>query len=138
MPKSKSRGRAPPRRRCTGSPTLLQETLRQIDLLTEARRARIVKAAGTVPGLLWFVLVAGAVVTVGFTFFFGNENLRAQTLMTGGLTMLVCSGLFVIAAIDQPFAGAVKVGPEALVEVLGELGGVRLPHGGPAPAAAIR
>jgi hypothetical protein len=107
---------------------LLEETLRQLNTLTEARRARVVKASGTVPGVLWLVLLGGAVITVGFTFFFGNENLRAQSMMTGGLTVLIFSGLLVIVAIDQPFAGAVKVHPEPLIVVLEDLGGVQLPR----------
>jgi Protein of unknown function (DUF4239) len=49
---------------------LLSEILRQLDLVTQARRARLNAAAGIVPGVLWFVLFLGAVVTVGFTFFF--------------------------------------------------------------------
>jgi hypothetical protein len=106
---------------------LMQETLRQLDGLTEARRARVVKAAITVPGVLWLVLFAGACITVGFTFFFGTENLPAQCLMTGALTLLIFSGLLVIVTFDQPFAGAIKVHPEALIEVVGELGGVRAP-----------
>ena len=107
---------------------LMEETLRQIDLLTEARRARVVKSAGAVPPVLWPVLVAGAVLTVGFTFFFGTENLRAQAIMTGALTVLIFSGLLVIVSIERPFAGTVKVHPEALIVVLRELGGVRVGH----------
>ena len=105
---------------------LMQETLHQLNSLTEARRARVVKAGVTVPGVLWLVLFAGAFITVGFTFFFGTENLPAQSMMTGALTLLVFSGLFVIVAINQPFAGAVKVRPEALIEVAQELGGLRV------------
>ena len=105
---------------------LMEETLRQVDLLTEARRARVVKSAGAVPPVLWPVLVAGAVITIAFTFFFGTENLRAQAIMTGALSALIFSGLLVIVSIERPFAGTVKIQPEALVEVLRELGGVRL------------
>jgi hypothetical protein len=103
--------------------TLMQELLRQIDYLTEARRARLVKAAGAVPGLLWYVLFVGAFVTVGFTFFFGNENVLAQSAMTGALTLLVFSGLFVIVTIDKPFAGVVKVHPEPLIRIMATIGG---------------
>jgi len=106
---------------------LMQETLRQLDSLTEARRGRVVKAAVTVPGVLWLVLFAGAFITVGFTFFFGTENLRAQCLMTGALTLLIFSGMLVIVTFDQPFAGSIKVHPDALIDVAGELGGVRAP-----------
>ena len=104
----------PPDRR---GATVLAEILRQLDLITQARRARLVMASGIVPGVIWFVLFGGAVVTVGFTFFFGAENLRAQTLMTGALSALIFSGLLVIVSIDHPFAGSVKVLPEALSKV---------------------
>jgi hypothetical protein len=97
---------------------LLTESLRQLDVVTQARRARLVVAAGVVPGIIWFVLFGGAVVTVGFTFFFATDNLGAQTLMTGALTALIFSGLLIIVAIDRPFAGTVKVTPEALAAAL--------------------
>lgn len=105
---------------------LLEETLRQINTLTESRRVRVVKATDAVPPVLWLVLVGGAVVTIGFTFFFGTQNLMAQSVMTGGLSFLVFSALFVVVAINQPFAGGIKVHPDPLIEVLGELGGVQL------------
>ena len=97
---------------------VLTEVLRQLDLMTQARRARLVLASGIVPGVVWMVLFGGAVIVVGFTFFFGTENLRAQTLMTGALSLLIFSGLLVIVSIDHPFAGSVKVQPEALSKVV--------------------
>jgi len=97
---------------------LLQSILLQLDQITEARRARLLKATGIVPGIVWVVLCMGAVITIGFTFFFGTRNIRAQSLMTGGLALLVTSALLIVVAIDHPFSGTVKVGPEALVDVL--------------------
>ncbi len=79
-------------------------------------------ASGIVPGVIWCVLFGGAILTVAFTFFFGTQNLRAQTAMTGALCALIFSGLLIIVAIDHPFAGTVKVGPEALAAVLEEAG----------------
>jgi uncharacterized protein DUF4239 len=102
--------------------TLLAETLRQLDHLTEARRTRLILASGAVPGVLWFVLLGGAVLTVGFTLFFGTENLRVQAAMTGILAFLIFSGLHVIIAIDHPFTGPVRVQPEALAAVLEDFG----------------
>jgi hypothetical protein len=99
------------------------EVLHQLDLVTQARRVRVVMAAGIVPGIVWLVLFGGACITIGFTFFFGTANLRAQTAMTGALTLLIFSGLLVIIAIDHPFAGSVKVTPEPLVSVLADIGG---------------
>jgi hypothetical protein len=107
--------------------TILGETLRQLDLVTQARRDRLVIAAGTVPGVLWLVLFGGAVLTIGFTFFFGTQNVIVQTMMTGILSLLIFSGLLVIIAIDHPFAGTVKVQPEALHAVLEEFGEAKHP-----------
>jgi len=101
---------------------VLGEILHQVDQLTQARRVRLVEAEGVVPGVVWLILFGGAVVTLGFTFFFGAESLKAQTLMTALLAILMLSELFIIVAIDRPFTGAVKVEPNALAEVLKDFG----------------
>lgn len=101
---------------------ILSEILHQLSVITEARRARLVKASGIVPDIIWLVLFGGAVLTIGFTFFFGTENLRAQSMMTGALALLIFSGLLVIVSIDHPFTGVVKVEPVAIFEVLEDLG----------------
>jgi hypothetical protein len=101
--------------------------LHQVDAVTMERRARIATADVTVPSILWPVLFWGAAFTVGFTYFFGTQNMRAQTLMTGILAALIFSGLLVIIVIDQPFSGAVMVGPDALADVLTQFGAVEGP-----------
>jgi hypothetical protein len=106
---------------------LVAETLHQLDEITQARRSRIAAADGTVPGVIWPVLFGGAAVTIGFTFFFGTQNLLAQSLMTGLLSVMILSGLFIVLVIDRPFSGAVTVKPDALAKVLAEFG--------PTPAA---
>ena len=101
---------------------MLAEILHQVDQLTQARRVRLVEAEGVVPGVVWLILFGGAIVTLGFTFFFGAESLRAQTLMTALLAILMLSELFIIVAIDRPFTGTVRVEPSALAEVLKDFG----------------
>jgi len=99
---------------------ILAEILRQIDQISEARRERLVMADGIVPTVIWLVLFGGAFLTVGFTLFFATENLRAQVLMTGALSVLIFAGLLTVVAIAHPFAGTVKVGPEALASVVND------------------
>jgi hypothetical protein len=106
----------------------LAEALHRLDVVTQARRVRLVLAPGVVPGVLWFVLFGGAVLTIGFTLFFGTENLRVQAMMTGILSFLIFSGLLVITAIDEPFAGVVKLEPEALSAVLEDFGAAARPR----------
>jgi Protein of unknown function (DUF4239) len=105
-----------------GGNPVVTEILYQLDQMTQARRARLVAAEGAVPDVLWLVLFGGAVVTIVFTFFFGTQNLRAQTMMTGLLALMIFSELLIIVAIDRPFTGAVKVEPVALATVLADFG----------------
>ncbi len=109
-----------------GESIVIAEILRQVDSISDARRERLVMADGIVPDIIWVVLFGGACLTIGFTFFFGAENLRAQALMTGVLSVLIFAGLLTIIAIDHPFAGTVKVGPEALVTVITDFTGARV------------
>jgi hypothetical protein len=73
-----------------------------------------------VPNVIWAVLFMGALLTVGFTLFFGSENLLAQVSMTGVLSVLVTMGLVVIISIDHPFTGPVYLHPDALELVLSD------------------
>jgi hypothetical protein len=71
--------------------------------VTAARRIRLHLATGLVPDVIWIALFAGALLTIGFTLFFGSENLLAQVSMTGVLSLLVTLGLVVIISLDHPF-----------------------------------
>lgn len=99
---------------------VLVDILRQIDGLTDARRNLLHLAIGIIPGMMWLVLVLGGCLTVGFTFFFGTENLRAQVLMTGVLSIVVFMSLWVIISIDYPFTGPVHIDSAPLRGVLEE------------------
>jgi len=107
---------------------LVAEILHQLDVITQERRARLVAADGTVPGVIWPVLFGGAAVTIGFTFFFGSQNLFAQSLMTGLLSVVIFSGLWIVLVIDRPFSGAVTVTPDAIAKVLAEFGSTPATH----------
>ena len=109
--------------RDTRGAAVLAEALHQLDMVTQARRMRLVLAPGATPRVLWLVLSSGAILTIGFTLFSGTENVRAQVAMTGALSFLIFSGLLMITAIDHPFAGAVRVQPEALSIVLEDFSG---------------
>ena len=65
----------------------MTEVLRQIDNLTAARRIRL-HLATACAGRHMDRALHGGVLTVGFTLFFGSENL-ARVSMTGVLSLLV-------------------------------------------------
>ncbi|QGM96272.1 DUF4239 domain-containing protein [Methylocystis parvus] len=93
------------------------EIMQELGAITEARRGRLHHAMGVVPPALWLMLVLGALLTVGFTYFFGLENVRSQVTMTGGLSTIVFLGLFVIVSYDHPFTGEVSVEPHPIKAV---------------------
>jgi hypothetical protein len=101
---------------------LLDALLTQLDLITNARRERLALAVGIVPNVIWLVLFTGAAMTLGFTFFFGLENLRAQVLMAGMLALVIFLALFVAISIDHPFTGPVHVPPEPIALVFEDFG----------------
>jgi hypothetical protein len=110
---------------------------RQVDLITQSRRARLVLSEGAVPKAMWPILLGGAAITIGFTFFFVTQRLLTQILMTALLAILILSELLIIVSIDRPFGGAVKIGPNALAAVLTDveawLSDSRSPLIGPEP-----
>jgi hypothetical protein len=101
---------------------VMTEILEELNQVTSARRERLVMSTGVVPGILWLVLFGGAALTISFTFFFGTENVRAQALMTGILSLLILGGLLIIIAVDYPFTGPVRVDPAPLELVLTDFG----------------
>ena len=101
--------------------TILAALLQQLDSITEARRTRLLLAAGTVPAVLWGVLLGGAGATLGYTFFFGTRSIRAQLLMSAMLVAMVCMALFVVVEVEHPFSGPISVDHSGLQIALGEV-----------------
>jgi len=97
---------------------LYAEGLDQIQRLGDARRMRLVQAEEGMPGVLWAVLVFGAVVAIGFTYLFGLRNSWAHRLMVMSLTAVIALVLFTIGVMEYPFSGGVGIHPEAFELIL--------------------
>ena len=77
------------------------------------RRGRLAQAEPFVPGLLWAVLVIGALLVIAFMLIFADPDERGsvQALMVGGITAVLAAGLVVVAFLDSPYGergGAVQ------------------------------
>ena len=86
--------------------------------LSEGRRARLDMLPGSLPPLIDTVLVAGAVIAIGFTLFFAGRDVRMQALMTGLMCLMINLVLFAAIELNYPFAGGVRVSPEPIEQVL--------------------
>jgi len=97
------------------------EALRNIQVFFDARHDRLNANATSVPNILWFTLILGAVITIGFTFFFGTKNGGAQLIMTGGLAALIAIMFALIIQLDLPFRGNTRVEPDAFIRFQNEM-----------------
>jgi hypothetical protein len=97
---------------------LYAEGLDQVQRLADARRTRLVASEESIATVLWIVLIVGGILVVGFAYLFGLENTWAHALMVVALAGVIALVLFTIAAMDHPFTGGARVGPEAFELVL--------------------
>ncbi|HYK54403.1 MAG TPA: DUF4239 domain-containing protein [Candidatus Eremiobacteraceae bacterium] len=92
-----------------------QAAIEQIVRLFDSRRERLIHAAPSVPGVLWFALVVGAMSMMAFAFLFGSENRPAQLVMTAILAGLIAVLFIVIDEFDSPFSGSVSISDDGWV-----------------------
>ena len=88
------------------------QLMEELRLLTQHRRVRIMDSREALPGILWAVLIAGGIITVASSCFFGVPSFRFHLLQVLMLSFLVALVLVAIADIDQPYQGEVKVAPQ--------------------------
>ena len=100
---------------------VFQEALHLLTIIQDNRNERLDSADGSVPMILWLVLLAGAVITLGYPAFFGTMNVMAQTLMTATLAALVALILVPAILLDFPFTGEVALSSAPFDEALQQM-----------------
>lgn len=104
-----------------GEQLRLQSILEGMNRVDDSRNERVLSIANGVPTAIWILLVAGAVVTILFPCFLGTDDQRLSLLMIGTLASMLAFTLFLIAAIDHPFAGVVRVDQDAYINAIPQL-----------------
>jgi hypothetical protein len=80
-----------------------QPVVDQVGIVDDARNAREQNASPTMPGMVWFGLVAGALVAVGLIFTLQIRRSRRELLLAGLYSALLAFLLFLIWDLDAPF-----------------------------------
>ncbi|GAA3764719.1 hypothetical protein [Streptomyces tremellae] len=78
----------------------------------DARGARGQNAGATMPGVVWFGLIAGAVVTVGLIFLLQIRRTFRELLLAGLFSVLIAFLLFLIWDFDAPYGRGVSATAE--------------------------
>ena len=89
------------------------QMLAELNVALGDRDARLSEDATGISGIMWFVLVFGAFITIGFTSLFGFRRDVMQYVMIGTLALLIGLVLFLAIALNYPYRGAVTVEPKA-------------------------
>lgn len=98
-----------------------EESVKELNQLADARRFRINSIYSGIQPFLWFVLIIGAAVTIGFSFLFGTKNTLAHVIMIALLSTAIGLSLLLVFAFDHPFVGIIKVEPYAFIRALKQL-----------------
>jgi hypothetical protein len=95
-----------------GQKLLHGETLRAYSQLIEARRLRLDAVLSGLPGVLWCVIIIGAIVSLSSTFFFQVKDARLQRIQVILLASFIGLLIFMIFALDRPFRGDLGLRPD--------------------------
>ncbi|MBY0276146.1 DUF4239 domain-containing protein [Candidatus Binatia bacterium] len=112
---------------------LFQNTLGKMDDFSDARRDRLLFARVGMPTIVWVFLIASGAVTIGFSYFFGLRQVSSQMLMTAALAGTIGAALVLIAELQTPFAGSVRVTPYGFEQLVVVMSTRALPRPAPTP-----
>lgn len=101
-----------------GQKVVHAEALRAFNQLLEARSLRIDAVVGTgLPGVMWVIVLAGAMISLSAAFFFRVEDVRLHAVLVTLLAAFIGLVIFMTFAFDRPFRGdlGLSAGPYELV-----------------------
>jgi hypothetical protein len=81
------------------------ESLRALNTAIIATRMRVDAGRTGLPGILWVVIGAGAVISLSAAFFFKVEDVRLHGILVTLLAAFIGLVIFMIFALDRPFRG---------------------------------
>ena len=105
----------------TIEPQTLGESVIEAELLASwnrlyvARSSRLSAVESHVPPVIWWIIFLGAVITTGYTYLFGSENLPMHMTMTGMVAATLALIVVLILSLDWPFRGDISISPDPFI-----------------------
>ncbi len=96
---------------------LAAEAYRAFNDLTEARRSRLNSVTAEMPGPLWVLVIAGALLSIATTWLFDTRSFSMHFWLTVLFSALIGLLIYLIVSLDNPYRGRVSVSPEPLQRV---------------------
>ncbi|MEU9984352.1 hypothetical protein [Streptomyces sp. NPDC050856] len=99
-----------------------QPLVDQVAAADDARNARGQNAGATMPGVVWFGLVTGALITVGLIFTLQIRRTFRELLLAGLFSSLIAFLLFLIWSLDAPFGHGIAANADPFLALFPHLG----------------
>ncbi len=94
------------------------ESVTKLNNMMSARLERLMGGMESLSSEMWTLLIGGALVMMGFLWFFGLDSLTTHILMSVILAGCTAFMLFLIYSLDTAYSGSVSVQPDAFERVL--------------------
>lgn len=95
----------------------------EISELAQYRGLRLQSSIEELPSVVWIAVVGGAIITIGFVFLFGTENVWAHVIILALLSSLIAIIVYVVIELNHPALGVVSIqwpeGYQSIVELAG-------------------
>jgi hypothetical protein len=101
-----------------GDAIVMQEMLRSLNELYNARRSRLDAAEGHIPEAVWGVVIFLGVLMIGFTALLGMRSHWMHFALAAGLTTAMVVVVSLIVQLDYPFRGTISVSADPFRQVL--------------------
>jgi len=88
---------------------LLDKSFDELDQMSKDRGFRYMYQRENFPSVVWLVIYAGLIITIGFSYFFGLETFKSQALMCAIFADLLGLTILAIIELAHPYQGAVVV-----------------------------
>ena len=95
-----------------GQKALHRETLAAFNRALEARRLRVDAVGTGLPGVMWVIIVVGAVISISACYFFRVEDARHHGILVVLLAVLIGLVITMTVVMNHPFRGGLGLGPE--------------------------
>jgi Protein of unknown function (DUF4239) len=91
---------------------LVDKSFDQLSVISQDLGVRYLYSRENLPSVVWLVIYAGLVITIGFSYFFGLETFKSQALMCAVFSSLLGLTLLAVLELAHPYQGSVTVSDE--------------------------
>ena len=100
-----------------------QPLVDQVAAADQARNARASSTGATMPGVVWFGLLTGAVVTIGMVLALQIRRTPRELVLAGLFSALIAFLLFLIWDFDAPFSRGIAASAEPFLNLFPQVKG---------------